>query len=38
MPARESKATANLRRNAAKTAEQMRRLVAQAVRDNFRDF
>ena len=29
----ESKATANLRRNAAKTAEQMRRLVAQAVRE-----
>ena len=33
MPAQESKATANLRRNAAKTAEQMRRLVAQAVRE-----
>lgn len=29
----ETKATANLRRNAAKTAEQMRRLVAQAVRE-----
>ena len=29
----ESKATANLKRNAAKTAEQMRRLVAQAVRE-----
>lgn len=29
----ESKATANLRRNAAKTAAQMRRLVAQAVRE-----
>ena len=29
----ETKATANLRRNAAKTAEQMRRLVAQSVRE-----
>ena len=29
----ETKATANLKRNAAKTAEQMRRLVAQAVRE-----
>ena len=33
MPAPESKATATLRRDAAKTAGQMRRLVAQAVRE-----